>query len=239
MKLSPCSSISEQFTPPFLLGEEDKEMEEEIKINKLEEDIFREIINIGLAKVADSFSVIARQTVLLNVPAIKVADEEHVNSLLPPSEREDFVILSDIDGEINGKTFVIFEQDNARKLAEVCIGSEQGFQGNYLALKKSLLLEVSNILTGSLATQLANIFDLYIHGQPPVFVPYAMRHSFRNLVADLVIYKPVILTVKTEFLNSRNTVEMPMVLLFDLLSMQKIRKVIKKKQAAGEGLLTL
>lgn len=212
-------------------------MEENLRINKLEADIFREIINIGLAKVADSFSVIARQTVLLNVPDVTVADEERVNSLLPPSEREDFVILSNIDGEISGKTFIIFEEMNAQRLAEICIGRETGFKGNYLALKKSLLLEVSNILTGSLATQLANIFDLYIHGQPPEFVPYAMRHSFRDLVSDLVVYKPVILTVKTEFLNSQNVVEMPMVLLFDLYSMQKIRTVIRKKQATGDSLL--
>jgi chemotaxis protein CheC len=210
---------------------------EEIKVTHDEEDILKEVINIALAKVADSFSVIARQTVLLNVPSIRIADEHEVNSLLPHSERQDFVIQSEIEGELHGKTFIIFEEQNANNLAEVCLGKEDGFRGNYLALKKSLMLEVSNILTGSLATQLANIFDLYIHGLPPVFVPYAMRHSFKSLVSDLVVFKPVILTVKTEFINSKNVVEMPMVALFDVMSMQKIRQVIRQKKDAGERLV--
>src|SRR5689334_417750 len=145
---------------------------EDDKVSHLEEDILREILNIGLAKVADSFSVIARQKVLLNIPSFSLADESQVNSILPPSDREDFVMVSVIEGDIHGKTFIIIEDENATRLAEVCVGQESGFQGNYLALKKSLLLEISNILTGSLVTLLGNVFDFYIHGQPPTFVPY-------------------------------------------------------------------
>jgi chemotaxis protein CheC len=43
-----------------------------IIINELEKDVLREIISIGLARAADSFSSFAKGGVLLDVPDIKI-----------------------------------------------------------------------------------------------------------------------------------------------------------------------
>lgn len=208
-------------------------MGEVIEITDLERDFIREIVNIGLAKAADSFAVIARDTVLVNVPDVKIMDPRSMESLLPENDRTDTVVQSDIKGEVNGKTFILFDEHEASRLAEICIGKEEDYKGNYAAMKRSLLLETSNILTGAIITQLANILKLHIYGSAPVVVPYALRKSFQDLISDFPIFKPFILTINTRFVNAGKLVELPLLIVFDMDTIEKILSIIRQRNQSG------
>ena len=204
-------------------------MKTEIEITGLEEDILKEIINIGLAKVADSFAIMAKQPVMLHIPRIEMVSIEALDKVLPENEAEDAIIESDIDGDIHAKSFLIFKPEQSAKISDSCIGSKESFAGNYNAMQKSLLLEISNILTGALITQFANIFHMDLVGMPPVSVPFRLRKTFAELIANLIISKPIVLTVKTNFLNMGQEVDLPMILVFDVNSMLKILSIIRKQ----------
>ena len=193
-------------------------------------DIAREIINIGLAKVADSLAVIARETVHVNVPDVKIMNPDELDKILPTSKPQDIVIQSDIGGDITGQTFIIFTKLQMENIAGICIGCRDDFEGNYTALEKSLLLEISNILTGALVTQLANILKFKMHGLPPQFVPYRDRHTFVELIKNLHLCKPFVLTVKTEFKNSGSIIEMPLLVVFDANTFDKVITAIRDEQ---------
>jgi chemotaxis protein CheC len=208
-------------------------MNDVIEITELERDFIREIVNIGLAKAADSFAVIARDTVLVNVPEVQIMDPREVATVLPNNDRADTVVQSDIKGEVNGKTFILFSQKEAARLAEICVGKEEDYKGNYAAMKRSLLLETSNILTGAIITQLANILKLHIYGSAPVVVPFALRKSFQDLISDFPVFKPFILTINTRFVNAGKLVELPLVIIFDMDTIEKILGIIRVRSKSG------
>jgi chemotaxis protein CheC len=201
----------------------------DVVINDLEKDILREIINIGLAKAADSFATIARDKVFLSVPDVQIVSPEEMAMVMPAGNRSDAVIQSDIKGELNGKTFILFPEAQSTYLADVCIGPVTNFKGNYPAMRRSLLLEISNMLTGSIVTQLANIFRVNIYGSAPVAVPFGVRKSFIDLISDFPVFKPFILTVNTQFVNTGRMVELPLIIVFDMDTVTKIINIIREQ----------
>ncbi|MGZ5244020.1 MAG: chemotaxis protein CheC [Bacteroidia bacterium] len=201
----------------------------DIVINDIEKDILKEIVNIGLAKAADSFATIARDKVFLSVPDVQIVDPSEMTSFIAEGDRSDAVIQSDIKGDLNGKTFILFPEKQSAYLADVCVGPVADFKGNYPAMKRSLLLEISNMLTGSIVTQLANIFKVNIYGSAPVAVPFGVRKSFSDLISDFPVFKPFILTVNTQFINSGRLVELPLIIVFDMDTVVKILEIIREQ----------
>ncbi|RYD78459.1 MAG: hypothetical protein EOP53_11190 [Sphingobacteriales bacterium] len=200
-----------------------------VEISEIERDILKEIINIGLAKAADSFAAIARDKVFLSVPDVQIIDPEDMSMAMPSNNRTDAVIQSDIKGDMNGKTFILFPEKQSTYLSSICIGPVETFKGNYPAMKRSLLLEISNMLTGSIVTQLANIFKVHLYGSAPVAVPFGVRKTFMDLISDFPIFKPFILTVNTQFINAGRMVELPLIIVFDLDTVVKILGIIREQ----------
>jgi chemotaxis protein CheC len=204
-------------------------MKIEVDITEFEEDTLKELISIALAKVADSFGVLSKQPVLLHVPDIQVVSMEELDNILPESTREDCVVESDISGDINAKDFILFQHAAGLRYTEICLGSEQAFKGNYLAMQRSLYMETSNILTGSLLTVWADVFQMDLCGMAPKLVPYRVRKTFGELVANLAMFKPFVISIKTEFLNIGVTIQLPMVIVFDVNSILKIVTIIRNR----------
>jgi chemotaxis protein CheC len=201
----------------------------EFEITDVEKDIIKEILNIGLAKAADSFAIIARQDVILNVPSVQVTDANELSGILGKSRHSDSVIKSVIVGDLKGKTYIVFTEDQANRLATACFGSEARFQGNFNFMKRSLLLETSNILTGSILTQLANILDKKVYGKIPTLVPYSRRRDPDEYLEELDTTKQFVMTVVTKFTNMGTQIELPLMVVFELSSVNDIVKKIRQE----------
>jgi chemotaxis protein CheC len=201
----------------------------EHKLNDIEKDIIKEIFSFGLAKTADSLSVISKETVFLNIPGIQILELEDIASYIRDLESDASIIRSSIVGDIDGETLLVFNEDQANRLALICIGNPDKFEGNYLALKRSLLLELGNILTGALVTQLANILNVRILGTPPEVISGAKKTNFKFDPARLKTSRPLVLTVNTEFVNSDTVIEMPFIIIFEMSTVDRILEIIRIK----------
>ena len=93
----------------------------ELQVSELEKDIIKEILNIGLARAADSFAVIAKDIVLLKVPDLLLTDPKDVINQVVKYEATHVIIQSDIKGDFNGCTLMFFSDAHIEKLAEVCL----------------------------------------------------------------------------------------------------------------------
>ena len=76
-------------------------------------------------------------------------------------------IQSDIRGDFNGTTLMFFSGQHVQRLSRVCLRMQTAETLELNELQESLLLEISNIITGALVTQLANILKANIYGAPP------------------------------------------------------------------------
>jgi chemotaxis protein CheC len=198
-------------------------------INDLEKDIIREIINIGVARAADSFAGIAKERVVLNAPDLRIIDAEAIAGFFTSYEKHNVIIQSDITGDLDGKTFLLFTESQSEVLAQICLGNVKtdGLEHEYL--KSSLLLEVGNIITGALVTQLANILQLKVFGSVPERKNNYIGNVLKNLSVQYPLFKPFIFTIQTHFVYSWKTFEVPLIMVFDLNALYKILAIIRSK----------
>ncbi|WP_237717859.1 chemotaxis protein CheC [Pontibacter sp. BAB1700] len=118
-------------------------------VTELEKDIIKEILNIGLARAADSFAVIAKDKVMLKVPDVQLIEVKDLISLIAKYEDTHFIIQSDIKGDFNGATLMLFSEEHISLLSSVCLSMLNVQKGELSVMQESLLLEISNIITGA------------------------------------------------------------------------------------------
>ena len=199
----------------------------------LERDIIREILNIGLARAADSFAVIAQERVLLEVPALDLLLSDEIIARVRDYQTRHIVIQSDIRGDFNGTTLMFFSSQHVQRLSRVCLRMtvpEDSLTVN--ELQESLLLEISNIITGALVTQLANILKANIYGAPPTAPGGDIAGSLQNLMPEQQL-QPLIFSVITQFSDKNNSVELPLMLFFDRVTFVKILDIIRSYDFLG------
>ena len=202
-------------------------------MTELERDIIREILNIGLARAADSFAVIAQERVLLEVPSIDLLMSNDILSKVREYQARHVPIQSDIRGDFNGTTLMFFSGQHVQRLSRVCLRMQTSAESLEVnELQESLLLEISNIITGALVTQLANILKANIYGAPPVAPHGDIAESMQNLVPEQQL-QPLIFSVITQFSDRDNMVELPLMLFFDRVTFGKILDIIRSYDFLG------
>lgn len=201
-------------------------------MTELERDIIREILNIGLARAADSFAVIAQERVLLEVPNIDLLMSDDILHRVRDYQTRHVPIQSDIRGDFNGTTLMFFSGQHVQRLSRVCLRMQTTETLELNELQESLLLEISNIITGALVTQLANILKANIYGAPPVAPKGDIAENLQSLLPTQQL-QPLIFSVITQFSDRDNTVELPLMLFFDRVTFQKILEIIRSYDFLG------
>jgi len=198
----------------------------------LERDIIREILNIGLARAADSFAVIAQERVLLEVPNIDLLMSDDIMRKVREYQSKHVAIQSDIRGDFNGTTLMFFSGQHIQRLSRVCLRMQIADTLEVNELQESLLLEISNIITGALVTQLANILKANIYGAPPTAPRGDIATAMQTLLPQQQL-QPLIFSVITQFSDKDNMVELPLMLFFDRVTFAKILEIIRSYDFLG------
>ena len=201
-------------------------------MTELERDIIREILNIGLARAADSFAVIAQERVLLEVPNIDLLMSDDILHRVRDYQTRHVPIQSDIRGDFNGTTLMFFSGQHVQRLSRVCLRMQTTESLELNELQESLLLEISNIITGALVTQLANILKASIYGAPPIAPKGDIAENLQSLLPEQQL-QPLIFSVITQFSDRDNTVELPLMLFFDRVTFGKILEIIRSYDFLG------
>lgn len=205
-----------------------------VLMNELERDIIREILNIGLARAADSFAVIAQERVMLEVPNLDLLPSTDIIGRVREYQARFVAIQSDIRGDFNGSTFMFFSGQHIQRLSKVCLRMQVTDSLILNELQESLLLEISNIITGALVTQLANILKANIYGAPPLTPTGDLSAALHNLMPDPDALQPLIFSVITQFSDKNNSVELPLMLFFDRATFEKILEIIRTYDFLGK-----
>lgn len=207
-------------------------------LTPLEQDIFKEIANIGLSKAADALAIISKEKVLLHVPEITlVTPEKLISTILTGKEEDALLIRSDIVGELKGKTVLIFSDRHTCEFIEDSLAPLLETKDEIGHLKSSFLLEISNIVTGSVLTQLSNIFGLQIHGSVPEGPDADPVKAVNEILNEFPSFQPLIFTVKTKFLNTGRKLELPLVIIFDTDTMLKLVMLLRSRDVLNENIL--
>lgn len=199
-------------------------------LTAVEKDILREILNIGLARAADSFALVAQGRVLLTIPDVLIVDVGEMFDLVRNYGNRHFLVQSDIRGDFTGATLLAFSPEHIQRLSEVCLRLHAPPTLDLSEMQRSLLLEVSNILTGALVTQLANLLRVAVYGAPPTTPGTDLSASLHPLidVAGTGV-QPLVFTVVTQFQDSERHIELPLLLFFDRPTFERMLKMIRSE----------
>jgi chemotaxis protein CheC len=209
-----------------------------IVINELEKDVLREIISIGLARAADSFSSFAKGGVLLDVPDIKIIEAKVLPEVIDEYEEIYYVVRSGINGELNGKTFLLFTADNIDRVAEVCLEETAAAEPDFLQQKDKMMQDISTIITQALARQLGKLLQVELKTQDPVLFA-RQASSISHLQEEIPDFQPFAITIKTHFRKLVKSVELPMLVVFDSSSVSQLLRIIRQENLYDYKLLKL
>ncbi len=137
-------------------------------LNDIEKDVAKEVINIGLAKSADSLSFFTKQKVLIKSINLEVKSLSELD-VSEFKKRESMNVLTTvINGDMGGFCYLIFSDKDVNNLMENCLPPQiLADAEKRQAMTEGMLLEIDNILSASVITQFSNLLNLSMYGGVP------------------------------------------------------------------------
>ena len=196
-----------------------------IVINELEKDVLREIINISLARAADSFANFSHKAVLMAVPEVKIIEPRVLPDIIDEFEDEYQIIRSEIEGDLNGKTFLLFSEKQIEKLAEVCLNKESKIN---ISNKEDLLLTISHIITQAIVDELHHLLKLKLMALQPEALFENEQLPIAYILEDLPAHQPILIAIKTQFQKLVNPLELPLIIVLHASSVSKLLHILRQ-----------
>lgn len=137
------------------------------EISYEEKAIASALLNKGYKKAAQSFSKMARQEVKIIPSSLSVShDNIEVLNLLKKDE-ELVLITTDIIGDLQGKSYLLFNQSECEAIFRACL-QIQDSKIVQLIEAETFLKELDNILSATVITEFSNYLDVMIYGDVPI-----------------------------------------------------------------------
>lgn len=134
-------------------------------LNTTEKKVAEDLFNAGFKKAAQSFSSISRQEINIEMTDVEVSRVWENNYHAHQGVLT--LLTTDIIGELNGKSYLIFNQDECNTLYEACFPNKD--DKNREMLEEAFLKELDNILSASMITEFSNFLQASIYGDVPGF----------------------------------------------------------------------
>lgn len=199
-----------------------------LDFSDIEKDILREIVNLGVAKSADAFASLAKEKVLLHTPEINLLKTDELGSFSGDMQTKSLIVDSDINGDISGKAYLLFSEEQAQEMANICLAHLKKEDSEYEKLKESLIVECGNIITACLVTQICNALQLNALASTPTLTNSYAGTELQSLARKYPLFKPMVFTIKTKFLYSFRNIDFPLILVLDMNALHSVLVAIRK-----------
>jgi chemotaxis protein CheY-P-specific phosphatase CheC len=130
------------------------------EINTIEDIMIR-----SFQKAASSYSMITKEKFIIKKPHIHICPLSEISFISHNNKAEDkdIVLITNIKGEISGKSFLIYDQQSATKISHK---TNLGFNDPIDTFE--VLKEIDNILSASFISVLSDITSLSMYGDVPL-----------------------------------------------------------------------
>ncbi|MDX2189143.1 MAG: hypothetical protein SFY32_04700 [Bacteroidota bacterium] len=139
-------------------------------------DKVHQVLDKALSHSANVFSQFLGKTVSFTISGIHdFFENEIVNS-----DKNLNVIVSDLKGDVKGRSYLIFKDNDATNLVKTCLSPEYAQD---LTMQSAILLELDNILTAAVVTNLVNSLKINSYAYVPAqmnLTPSQLRDNLEN-----------------------------------------------------------
>jgi len=198
------------------------------ELGEMEKDILIEIATIGSGNASMALSKMLNKKFDVKVPSLQLIPVEKISEMMGNSEKIITVVLIKIIGDVPGTMMLLFDPENAIKLAEQLTNRVKK-DGILDEADRSALKELGNILSGSALNALADFLDFILVQSIPDIATDMLSAVINTITAELGESADKILVLETVFRDEIDTVEGKYYLLFDPKATQAILDAVKKK----------
>lgn len=175
-------------------------------LDEAQVDALREISNIGMGHAATALSQMIGETVMLQVPSLRVADIREVPGLIGGAETLVAGIAMEMRGDARGDILIIFPWDSAAELLSRLLG-QPGNLENLGEMEVSALKEVANILASAFLSALSNLMGLHLVPSIPSLCCDMAGAVLDQVLIEISRQSNLALVVETEFHGFTNKTE--------------------------------
>lgn len=187
-----------------------------VQLTPYEFDITRELFSIALANAADAFSKYAGEKVMIKDYSIEIFDKAQQDETIKRLQDTHFYALTtEIKGALHGKTYLLFQHEEIKKVFQIFAQPPVSIvekEGEITDIQKDILLELDNIISAAVVTQVANFTELFIYGDIPRF-SYSSAEQIGELFKKDFDTFGHVLNIRTQ-LQSYNTNLNPLFICF-------------------------
>jgi chemotaxis protein CheY-P-specific phosphatase CheC len=199
-------------------------------LSSYELDITKELMSIALANAADSFSKMANEKVMIRDYDLQILEKTQWNpELLNSNDTDWYVLTTDVIGKLTGKSYLLLNQNDAQKIFRIFTPSQAETQsGDLTELQEAVLLELDNIITAAMVTQLSNFLSLATYGDIPN-LKYLTRTGTLNYLNSDVKHYDVIINVRARFQSYETNMSPTFICFFKSEFLAAIKQMIAVK----------
>ncbi|WP_339242714.1 chemotaxis protein CheC [Paenibacillus sp. FSL R5-0517] len=202
-------------------------------LNELQKDLLTELVNVYVGQAANMLSEIVDRHIVLNIPDVELisfSDVDRKDRRYNIFFNEGHLFRSSLQFgyEFQGKAFLMFPAEQAKILANMCLGElTETIPENFRLMDTDLdvLKEVSNVLLNAIIGEFGNFLELKLEYVLPDIELIHGTHSDPEILLQNEVY---VLVLHTSFLLAETDVKGIIII---ALSMSSISILLDKIDA--------
>jgi len=155
-------------------------------LNKLQEDLLREIANIGTGHAASALSQLVSQVVHVSVPKAEIVPFEELPTYFGDPETPVCAILATCMTNLNIHLVLILSEEDSFQLSDLLMGQipPPSDPDAYEAVVESALTEAGNIILGAFLSALGDFLNIDLHLEAPS-IAFDMLGSILDIMISI------------------------------------------------------
>jgi chemotaxis protein CheY-P-specific phosphatase CheC len=174
-------------------------------LSPIQRSITQELITLALSNSSASFSKMAGEHVEIDDCQIKEFGTEDLTKILTNDSGNINILSTEIIGDLQGKTFLLFNEENTKKVVKIFTNKDVADSNKLNELETAVLLELDNIITAAMVTQLSNILEIKAYGDVPNIKNHNLSESLAYFSKEVKHYD-IILKVKAKFHSEKSNI---------------------------------
>ena len=192
-----------------------------IGFTEIQIDALKEVGNIGAGHAATALSKMIDRKVMIRVPNVNIVKLEAA----PKVNEEEVVdcIYQSLTGGIEASSLIFFTIEEAKFITEIIL--KKGSNTNISItknIKKSVLMELGNIIAGSYINALSSMTNTVIMPSIPYFISDTAGTIFNSVLALASFKSQIALMIEIEFIVASNNIHGWFYIMPDIKSTNKI-----------------
>lgn len=134
--------------------------------NKDQNNFIIHTMNTGFSRAADSFSKLVGKPVRIKNSQSVIIKNVKRFSYVSDEEGDLLILVTKLIGDISGESYLIFNQEESEEIAYALYGGNK----TSTELLEAFLLEVDNIISASVISDLSNALKIELYGDVPELI---------------------------------------------------------------------